>query len=80
MIRKRRLQVRAENPCGACGKLDHMTVDELKARAVGDEFNGICPACGQFHLTHAEIEKIEKEKVTESESYKAMKNDAEATE
>ena len=72
--------MRAENPCGACGKLDHMTVDELTAIMAGDAFNGICPACGQFHLTHAEIEKVEKEKVTESESYKAMKNKAEAAE
>jgi len=72
--------VRAENPCGACGRLDHMTVDELKDRAVGDEFNGICPACGMFHLTRAEIEKLEREKVTESDSYRVMKNEAESTE
>ena len=75
-----RFQVRAENPCGACGMLDHMTVDELKDRAVGDEFDGICPACGQFHLTRAEIEKIEKEKITESASYRNMKKEAEAAE
>jgi len=80
MTDKRRFQVRAENPCGACGRLDHMTVDELKDRAVGDEFNGICPACGMFHLTRAEIEKLEREKVTESDSYRVMKNEAESTE
>jgi uncharacterized Zn finger protein len=80
MAGKRRLQVRAENPCGACGRLEHMTVDELKARAVGDEFNGICPACGLFHLTRAEIEKLEGARVTESDSYNAMRNEAEATE
>lgn len=77
---KKRSQVRAENPSGACGKLDHMTVEELKARAVGEEFDGTCPACGQFHLTRAEIEKIEEKKITESESYKAMKTEAEASE
>jgi Zn-finger nucleic acid-binding protein len=80
MANSSRPQVRAENPSGACGKLDHMTVDELKARAVGDEFDGTCPACGKFHLTREEIELIEKEKITESESYKAMKNEAEASE
>lgn len=80
MVAGKRVQVRAENPCGACGLLDHMTVDELKARAVGDEFDGICPACGQFHLTRAEIEKIEKEKITESERYRNMKKEAEAAE
>ncbi|MCP3887853.1 MAG: hypothetical protein GY702_03115 [Desulfobulbaceae bacterium] len=80
MSRTRRTQVRAENPSGSCGKLDHMTIDELKARAVGDEFDGTCPACGKFHLTRAEIEKIESEKVIDSESYKEMKKTAEASE
>ena len=80
MPNTRRVQVRAENPSGACGKLDHMTIDELKARAVGDEFDGTCPACGKFHLNRAEIEKIESEKVIDSESYKIMKNEAEASE
>jgi len=80
MSNKKRFLVRAENPSGACGLLDHMTVEELKVRAVGEEFDGTCPACGQFHLTRAEIEKIEKEKVINSESYRKMKSEAEATE
>jgi hypothetical protein len=80
MPNTRRVQVRAENPSGACGKLDHMTIDELKARAVSDDFDGTCPACGKFHLTRAEIEKLENERVVDSESYKAMKNEAEASE
>jgi len=53
-----RVQVRAENPSGACGHVDHMTIDELKARAVGDNFDGSCPACGMFHLTRADIEIV----------------------
>lgn len=80
MPQNRRTPVRAENPSGACGKLDHMTIDELKARAVGDDFDGTCPACGKFHLTRAEIEKLEREKITLSESYKQMKEEAEASE
>ncbi len=80
MPKTRRVQVRAENPSGACGKLDHMTIDELKARAVGDDFDGTCPACGKFHLNQAEIEKIESERVVDSESYKIMKDEAEASE
>ena len=80
MSNAKRAQVRAENPSGSCGKLDHMTIDELKGRAVGDEFDGTCPACGKFHVSRAEIEKIEREKVTESASYKAMKAEAEASE
>lgn len=80
MPKSRRIQVRAENPSGACGKLDHMTIDELKARAVGDDFDGTCPACGKFHLSRAEIDIIEKEKVTHSESFKQMKEEVEASE
>ncbi len=74
----RRTRVRAENPGGACGKLDHMTIDELKARAVGDDFDGTCPACGKFHLSRDEIARLENEKVTESESFKRMQKQAEA--
>lgn len=80
MSQTRRTQVRAENPSGACGKLDHMTIDQLKARAVGDDFDGTCPACGKFHLTREEIDKLEREKVIHSESYKAMKEEVEAQE
>jgi hypothetical protein len=76
MPNSKRPQVRAENPSGACGKLDHMTVDELKARAVGDEFDGTCPACGKFHLTRAEIDKIEREKVIDSETFKNIQAEA----
>ena len=78
MANTRRVQVRAENPSGSCGKLNHMTIDELKARAVGEEFDGSCPACGKFHVSRAEIEKIESERVVDSDSYKLMKAEAEA--
>ena len=78
MANTRRVQVRAENPSGSCGKLNHMTIDELKARAVGEEFDGSCPACGKFHVSRAEIEKIENERVVDSDSYKLMKAEAEA--
>ena len=72
-----RMQVRAENPSGACGHIDHMTIDELKARAVGDNFDGSCPACGMFHLTRADIEMIEAEKISESQEFVDMKKEAE---
>ena len=80
MPHTKRPTVRAENPSGACGKLDHMTIDELRVRAVGNEFDGVCPACGKFHLTKAEIEKIELEKIIDSEDYKVMKNEEVDTE
>lgn len=78
MSEKQRTQVRAENPSGVCGKLDHMTVEELKERSVGSEFDGSCPACGHFHLTRAEIDKLDQGKITETDHYKEMQENAEA--
>lgn len=75
--RGKRLQVRAENPSGVCGYVDHMTIDELKARAVGEEFDATCPACGMFHLTKEEIDKLNNEKITTSKNYVEMKKEAE---
>ncbi|MBB5347312.1 hypothetical protein JWG42_11270 [Desulfoprunum benzoelyticum] len=74
---EKRYQVRAENPSGVCGYIGHMTIDELKARAVGDEFDATCPACGKFHLTKEEIDKLNEEKITDSKSYAVMKEQAE---
>jgi len=75
--RSRRSQVRAENPSGACGNVDHMTIDELKARAVDDSFDGSCPACGMFHLTRADIDAIEAEKISETDYYAEIRKEAE---
>lgn len=75
--RGKRLQVRAENPSGVCGYVDHMTIDELKARAVGEEFDATCPACGMFHLTKEEINILNKEKITRSQDYADLKKEAE---
>ncbi len=75
--RSARSQVRAENPSGACGNVDHMTIDELKARAVDESFDGSCPACGMFHLTRADIKALEAEKISESEYFSEMRKEAE---
>lgn len=74
---KRRTRVRAENPRGACGNIDHMTIDELKARAVSENFDGRCPSCGLFHLTRSDIERLESEKISESAQYAEIKKEAE---
>jgi len=74
---EKRYRVRAENPSGVCGYIGHMTIDELKARAVGDEFDATCPACGKFHLTKEEIDRLNSEKITDSKSYAVMKEQAE---
>jgi hypothetical protein len=70
--KSKRILVRSENPTGACGITSHMTIDELKERAVGDEFDGTCPACGLFHLTREEVERAEKIKITKTEKYRKL--------
>jgi len=72
-----RRKVRAENPTGACGYIDHMTIDELRERAVGEEFDATCPSCGMFHLTRKEIDQINSEKFTESQDFADLRNEAE---
>ncbi len=57
--------------------LSEYTIDELKARAVNENFAGSCPACGMFHLTRADIDKIVSEKISETEHYAQMKREAE---
>ncbi len=76
--KKKRREVRAENPSGACGYVGHITADELKARAVGDEVDGTCPLCGLVHLSMDEIEELEKHKVIDSERFGVIKEEAEA--
>jgi len=75
---KKRRKVRAENPSGACGYLGHMTVDELKDRAVGEKFDAACPICGLVHLSKEEIIELERRTVRESERFDAIKEEAEA--
>lgn len=72
-----RRKVRAENPTGACGYIDHMTIDELRERAVGEEFDATCPSCGMFHLTRNEIDMLNSEKFTESEDFAKLRDEAE---
>ncbi|RUM38266.1 MAG: hypothetical protein DSY57_02835 [Desulfobulbus sp.] len=76
--KKKRRKVRAENPSGACGYLGHMTVDELKDRAVGEKFDAACPICGLVHLSKEEIIELERRTVRESERFDAIKEEAEA--
>ena len=72
-----RRQVRAEYPTGACGYIDHMTIDELRERAVGEEFDATCPSCGMFHLTREEIDQLNSERLTESSDYAKLRSVAE---
>lgn len=72
-----RKKVRAENPTGACGYVDHMTIDELRERAVGEEFDATCPSCGMFHLTRQEIDQLNSEKFTDSQDFAKLRSEAE---
>jgi len=76
--KKKRRQVRVENPSGACGYVGHMTVDDLKSRAVSDNVDGACPICGLVHLSHDEIVELERRKVTGSDRFNAISKEAEA--
>ncbi len=76
--KKKRHQVRVENPSGACGYVGHRTADELKARAVGDNVDGTCPVCGMVHLSIDEIEELDQQKVIESSRFDDIRNEAEA--
>jgi len=78
--KKKRREVRAENPSGACGYLGHATADELKARAVGEEVDGTCPVCGLVHLSIDEITELEKQKVIDSVRFGVIREEAEAKE
>lgn len=77
---RKRHRVRVENPSGACGYVGHLTADELKARAVGDEVDGTCPLCGLVHLSQDEIAELERQKVIQSERFDTIRGEAEGKE
>ena len=66
---KKRPVVRVTSPDTACGYVGHMTVDQLREVAVGDDFEANCPVCGMIHLSSEEIEELEARKFTETEEY-----------
>ena len=76
--KKKKRQVRVENPDAACGYVGHFTADELKDRAVGDAVDGTCPICGMVHLSLDEIDELERQKVIESSRFNNIKDEAEA--
>ncbi len=76
--KRKRKVVKAECPSCACGYIGHMTVDELRERAVGEDFDARCPVCRQIHLSREEIEEIERCRLVESEQFQEVKKQAEA--
>lgn len=69
--------IKAEAVDTACGKIPHMTVDELAARLHIESRELRCPACGRVHLTEEDVEKAEAVLFSESERFKEIKNQAE---
>jgi uncharacterized Zn finger protein len=72
-----RPKVRAERVDTKCGCIGHMTVDEIKARSVGENVNVACPECGRIHLTIEDAEQAEAEKVIASKRFEKIKSEAE---
>ena len=75
---RKRHVVRVTSPDTACGYVGHMTVDQLKEVAVGDDFEANCPVCGMIHLTAAEIAEVEARKTTETPEYRDTASQARA--
>ena len=75
---KKRHVVRVTSPDTACGYVGHMTVDQLKEVAVGDDFEVNCPVCGMIHLTADEIVEVEARKTTETAEYREKASQAQA--
>ncbi len=69
--------VRAERVDTKCGSIGHMTVDEIRARSIGEEINVTCPECGEIHLTREDAEAAAQKKITETAKYRKIEQDAE---
>lgn len=61
-----------ENPAGASGFIDHMTLEELKSCSGVEGFDGRCPACGFFHLSKPEYTGWRQLGIRESEQYQQL--------
>ena len=75
---KKRWKVRAERVDTRCGSIGHMTVDEIKERAIGEHVNVACPECGEIHLTIEDVEEAEARKITKTERFAKLREQAEA--
>jgi Zn finger protein HypA/HybF involved in hydrogenase expression len=73
----KRPKVRAERVDTKCGCIGHMTVDEIKARSVGENVNVACPECGKIHLTIEDAQEAEAEKIKASKRFERIRSEAE---
>jgi hypothetical protein len=75
--KKERTKVRVERVDTKCGAVDHMTVDEIRARSLGSDVELACPECGEIHLTEEEAQEAAARKISDREKFKAIQNQAE---
>ena len=75
--KKERTRVRVERVDTKCGAVDHMTVDEIRSRALGSDVELACPECGEIHLTEEEAREAEERKISDREKFKSIQNQAE---
>ena len=70
-------KVRVERVDTKCGYAGHMTVEEIKARALSDDVELTCPECGEIHLTPEDAMEAEARRIVETERYQQVKEEAE---
>jgi hypothetical protein len=75
--KKERTKVRVERVDTKCGAVDHMTVDEIRSRALGSDVELACPECGEIHLTEEEAREAAERKISDREKFKSIQNQAE---
>ena len=63
-----------------CGKIPHMTVDQLAARLNIESRELRCPSCGRIHLNAEDASKAEETLYRDSQRFKEIEKQAEGEE
>ncbi|MDR3569111.1 MAG: hypothetical protein P4L43_13870 [Syntrophobacteraceae bacterium] len=74
-VKKKGVKVEAVDT--ACGKVPHMTVDQLVERFRIESRELHCPACGRIHLTDEDAKNAEAMLFSETERFQQIKAEAE---
>ncbi len=77
-IKKKGVKVEAVDT--ACGKVPHMTVDQLVERFNIESRELHCPACGRIHLTDEDARNAEAMLFSETDRFQQIKAEAEGDE
>ncbi|MCB2185232.1 MAG: hypothetical protein KQJ78_02360 [Deltaproteobacteria bacterium] len=75
--KSKRVLVRVERVDTKCGAIGHMSVEEIRARTVGEEVDLTCPQCGEIHLTPEDAAAAELRKFTETDRFREIQRQAE---